>query len=44
LAITFRWSGDHGRLKVSGKYASLKLTRLMKAAFRWEAGRVVDAR
>jgi len=24
LAITFRWSLDHGRLKVSGKYASQK--------------------
>jgi hypothetical protein len=43
LAITFRWSGDHGRLKVSGKYASQKFTRQMKVGFRWEAGRVVDA-
>ena len=43
LAITFRWSGDHGRWKVNGKYASQK-NRKSDAAFAFRSGSATSGR
>ncbi len=32
-AMAFRWSGDHGRWKVSGKYDLQKVSKLLRARF-----------